>query len=679
MTDLPTQVSRLQAMDEQPATTRGDRARWWLRIAVAVVLFLVLLGYAWNWNWLRGPIESRVEAATGRVFLIGGDLHVDLGRVVAIEVRDLSLANPGWAAAPRMAHVAAARLEVPVWPWLKGERYVQRVVLDQPELRLERSEGGEANWQIGKKGGSRGDAWSFGELRIRDGRLFVRDAPFETNLALRVDTRVPDDERQLRMRVEGSGRYRGHPFELDGWADSPAGLIDGSNPAYDVDLSARAGDTKVRAVGALRVPVNPSRFTIDIDLAGQDLADLYRLVGLALPATPPYRLTGELDRNGRVLRLRNLRGRIGDSDVAGDASIDLRGARPRLEADLDSSRLDLDDLGGLLGLPPGIGRGETASPEQRAAAERRAASPRLLPRKEYDVRKLNAMDARVHLHADDVVAGKWPIDRLAMRLELENGVLRVDPLDVGLAGGRVVGSIELDARDPPIGARLRASLRRVDLEALFPEMQPPNIGRLNGRVELAGRGNSIAAMLASSDGSVMVGMSRGRVSNLLLELAGLDLAEALRFLVDDDTVPLRCAYGQFDVEDGLMKARSLVFDTTDTVIFGSGSVNLRQEALALEIRPEPKDVSPLSLRGPIEIGGTFKDPAFQPKAKPLLARAAAAAALYAIAPPAALLALVETGPGEDVDCHADRNKAGARSASKAGGDGTRVATSDDPR
>jgi hypothetical protein len=61
-------------------------------------------------------------------------------------------------------------------------------------------------------------------------------------------------------------------------------------------------------------------------------------------------------------------------------------------------------------------------------------------------------------------------------------------------------------------------------------------------------------------------------------------------------------------------------------------------------------MSARSLRGPLEIKGTFKDPAFRPQAKPLLARTAAAAALYAIAPPAALLALIETGPGEDIDC-----------------------------
>ena len=102
----------------------------------------------------------------------------------------------------------------------------------------------------------------------------------------------------------------------------------------------------------------------------------------------------------------------------------------------------------------------------------------------------------------------------------------------------------------------------------------------------------------------------------------------------------------------------MVFDTSDTVMFGEGSMNLDGEKLALEVRPEPKDVSPLSLRGPLHIGGTFKDPSFRPEAKPLLGRAALAAALYAIAPPAALLAFIETGPGESVDCFTGKDRDG---------------------
>lgn len=58
----------------------------------------------------------------------------------------------------------------------------------------------------------------------------------------------------------------------------------------------------------------------------------------------------------------------------------------------------------------------------------------------------------------------------------------------------------------------------------------------------------------------------------------------------------------------------------------------------------------MSLRGPLKIGGNFKDPSFRPEAGPLILRAAAATALYSVAPPAALLALIETGPGENIDC-----------------------------
>jgi len=77
---------------------------------------------------------------------------------------------------------------------------------------------------------------------------------------------------------------------------------------------------------------------------------------------------------------------------------------------------------------------------------------------------------------------------------------------------------------------------------------------------------------------------------------------------------------------------------------------MHAEAIQMRLLPQPKDRSPLTLRVPLKIGGTFKDPSFSPEAAPLILRGAAAAALYSIAPPAALLALIETGPGKNIDC-----------------------------
>jgi len=230
-------------------------------------------------------------------------------------------------------------------------------------------------------------------------------------------------------------------------------------------------------------------------------------------------------------------------------------------------------------------------------------------------------------------------------------VLRVRPLDVGLAGGRVHGDITLDARRDLIAAVADLRASGVELPQLFPRLKATSVGLIGGEATIEGRGNSVAQMLATADGEVATVMGTGRVSNLLLELAGLDIAESLKYLLGKDrSVRLRCAYADFEVDDGVARTRSIVFDTTDTVILGKGSMSLRNEELDLVLRPRPKDLSPISLRVPLEVRGTFKDPSFRPQAGPLAARAAVATALYAIAPPAALLALIETGPGEDAGC-----------------------------
>lgn len=645
--------------DHAAAPGQRERRARILRVALlALGLVLAVLLVFWDWNWFKGPIERRVTSTTGREFRIEGPLDVDLGRIVIVRVENMWLANAPWSLTPDMGRVDLLRVEVPFWPLLRGERTLRRMDVVRPAVLLERNPSGAANWQFREKPRSSGKSWSLGELRVHDGRLDVRDAPLGTDLRLTIDSSTPQPgEDSVRLLVRGTGRYRGHPFQLVGTADSPVALLERADAAYRIDFSARAGATRGRVHGALRVPLDPDRFVINAELRGNDLGDLYPLVGLAVPSTPPYRVEGLLERKSRVLTLRDMHGKIGDSDVAGVAGVDLSGDKPFIRADLRSSHLDLDDLGGLIGLPPSIGEGESASPEQRAEAERRAAGPRLLPDKQYDLRKFASADAEFDLDAKDVDAGKWPIDSLVMKLRLRNSILKLEPVELGFAGGKIAGDVKLDARQSTIAAGANLRVHALDLERMWPDMKPPNVGKMNGRIDLQGEGNSIADMLATADGEVQVGMGRGRFSNLLLELAGLDVAESLKFLLGKDkTVKLRCAYGDFTVEEGLAKTQAMVFDTSDTIMFGDGSIDLDGEKLALELRPEPKDFSPVSLRGPLEIGGTLKDPKFRPQAKSLLGRAALAAALYAIAPPAALLALIETGPGESIDCYTGKDK-----------------------
>ena len=307
---------------EAVTSTRPERRvpPWQVALVVMLVLLVALL-LAWDWNWFKGPIERRVATTTGREFRIEGPLDVDLGRIVIVRVEDMWLANTAWSLAPEMARVDLLRVEIPFWPLLRGERTLRRVDVVRPAVLLERNRAGAANWQFrhGQQRAPRpAKSWAFGELRVHDGRLDVRDAPLGTDLRLTIDSSTPQaGDDSVRLLVRGTGRYRGHPFQLVGTADSPVELLERADAAYRVDFSARAGSTRGRAHGALRVPLNPEKFVVNAELRGNDLGDLYPLVGLAVPSI------AALPHRG------SLRTRRADADATRHAGQDRRQRRRR--------------------------------------------------------------------------------------------------------------------------------------------------------------------------------------------------------------------------------------------------------------------------------------------------------------------------------------------------------------
>lgn len=617
---------------------------------VAILIGVVALAIAFDWNWFKGPIERYASEVTGRPFAIRGDLDVDPGSVIRFDAEHVFLGNAPWASSPHLARAERVRVDIALWPLLAGRWTVPRIELLSPDLRLERNSSGEANWRLRETSSSRRRI-SFDELVIHDGRLRLHEPSLSTDLRMEVDTEPPGpDDASSPIVAKGTGRYRNGRFTLSARVDSPLRLLEDGR-AYRVDATAQAGATRVRVHGTLRVPVDPDRFELRAEFSGQDLADLYPLAGIPVPESPPYVLRGSLARDGRIVRYRGFEGTIGDSDFRGDLHVRTGGPRIQARAELASKHLDFDDLAVLLGAPPATGAGETANAQQKAEARRRAMESRVLPDRPYDLEKLRLLDADVRFRASRVESKRLPIDSFDAQLNLDSGILKVRPLEVGLAGGQVHGNVTLDARRDVIVAVVDLRASGLELPRLFPKIKATSVGRIGGEATLEGRGNSVARMLATADGEVAAVMGAGEVSNLLLELAGLDIAESLKFLLGKDrSVRLRCAYVDFGVDEGVARARSLAFDTTDTVILGKGSLSLRNEELDLVLRPRPKDLSPVSLRVPLEVGGTFKDPQLSPQPGPLVARAAVAAALFAIAPPAALLALIETGPGKDIGC-----------------------------
>ena len=146
-------------------------------------------------------------------------------------------------------------------------------------------------------------------------------------------------------------------------------------------------------------------------------------------------------------------------------------------------------------------------------------------------------------------------------------------------------------------------------------------------------------------------MEGGEVSELVMQMAAINLWGIARTkLKGDRQVPIRCVVGDFGVKDGVMQTNALVFDTEVVNVSGSGTINLKTEALDLTLRPQPKEASLASLRAPLYVRGTFSDPDPAVDMKSIAARGIGAAAMAIVNPLLALVPLLEAGPGKDSPC-----------------------------
>ena len=181
-----------------------------------------------------------------------------------------------------------------------------------------------------------------------------------------------------------------------------------------------------------------------------------------------------------------------------------------------------------IGLAPKAGAGETTNPELAAQAAQQQAGDKLLPDAPWNLAKLRAMDADVRLRAKRIETRALPVDDMDATLALKDGVLVLKPLDFGVADGTIRSTIRMDARERAIRSNADIRATGLVLSKLMPDsvkLGQTAVGKVGGRVVFSSQGNSIAQLAATADGAPEAGMGAGRISKLLMEFAGLDLAE----------------------------------------------------------------------------------------------------------------------------------------------------------
>ncbi len=616
-------------------------------LAAFVVLVIAALLFIAT-PFFSAKAGAYLTSKSGRSVVLDGNIEAHIwSREPHFVLHNVKIGNAEWAKYPNMFEASRLEFSVRLWELLHLRLVLPELILEQPILSLEKNAEGKANWDFSQNPdaavakaatpNSRSSMPIIGNLSITDGELAYNDAGRDITTDFKVAT-IEGEADKHDLDIQGHGSYQKDPFDISLTGASALQLRESDTP-YPFHLKTTIGKTTAEVEGTVQDPVALEALDVTLNLQGANLADLFPLTGIALPPSPHYKLKGHLTREGDTWRVADINGLMGNSDLTGNVTWHPEQKPPYLEGQLVSNNLDMTDLAGFVG-----------------ANKKPANEDRIIPDTPLDISRLLAMDADVTFKGEHIKTPEL-LDDFLMKINLKDGVLIMDPLSFGIAKGKIDTTLKIQGKENPPVADLDVHFDRLSLEALFSGLAERfgkdnvSAGRFGGKAKLHGYGKSLRDIIASSNGNMDFGMEGGLLSQLMLQLAGLDIYRATGLLLTGDKpTPIHCIVADFAVNDGMMQAQEFLIDTDVSAIQGKGEMNLKDESMDMVLTTYPKKPSLLTVRSPIRLRGTLKHPRIGVDAASLVVRGGAAALLAAAAPPAALLAFIGPGLGEDSNC-----------------------------
>ena len=655
-----------------PRKTRFRALKWTGSIFAGLVAIIVIVLATLDWNSMRGPVSRYLSGRLHREVTIAGDLKVKLfSWTPSADVNGLVIAQPDWVdekirTAGPFADVQRLTFAVDLKQLFSGHLLLPEVNIEQPKVRLFRDASGRANWNFADdKNAPPVRLPPIRHFVIRDGQLGAEDVKRNVTFLGTFSSEENDVATQRQFfGLVGQGQLNRAPFSLDVKGDP---LLDITpDKAYAFDAHVHAGATRIDAKGSLEKPFDLGKMQLAASFVGPDLADLYYLTGLALPNTPPYHLSGDLQRDADDWRITNLTGQVGDSDLHGRLTVDAGGERPYLTGDVASRKLNFDDLGPLIGARVKTQAKGAPPPKTDAVNDAKW----ILPDTPLHVERLRQMNADVHYRADAVVSRDFPLRAAETKISLKDGVLRLAPVSFNFSHGTLAGDVQIDARKevPVSDVDVRLTGLRLEQFAASTDGMPPLEGVATARAKLHGVGNSVHKVASTADGAVTFVVPNGEVRQAFAELLGINVTSALGLLLtkDQSEIAVRCAVADFSAKNGVMALRQFVFDSPVVIATGEGTVDLKNEQIDLAITGHPKRPQLIRVRAPITVKGPLDHPTIGVKAGSAIVQGGIAAGVALVLTPlAAILPFVDPGLGKDADCAAliaQANAQGARVA-----------------
>lgn len=537
-----------------------------LGIALAVVVLLAGAAVAYlvasfDGARVKQELAAVVQAKTGRVLSIEGDLSLSLWPNLGINLGKISLSEPDGKTV--FAKLEQARVAVAVMPLLAKQVSVKAVEVDglaanlvkhadgslniddltggkkaegeaKPDAKPEANSGGapsidvasiritrgQVDWrdqQAGKHVSLANLDLSSGNLQMAEGRLKVEafklqaqgkldDDSFSIGAEIPKLLLAPEGANseiiKLMAGLEGKGKKLAATVTVKGVAGSAQNL---KVEQFALEANVESGETRLAA--QLASPVS-------LDMAGTT-------VSLA-------KLAGKLDMNSPQLPMKSLslplagsaEANWGKSSAKGQVATQLDAshinAKVELPAfsplavifDLEIDQLDLDKY-----LPP-------AQAEKPAAGGAGSGGSAGLEAK-INLAGLKSLNLKGDVRIGQLVAHKLKVSALKIHADAQGGRVNLAPMSANLYEGRLEGAVGVDANSNQFS--VRQNLSGIQINPLLKDLAGKDMleGKGNVSLDVQTRGDTVSALKKALGGSARLALNDGAIK-------GINIGQKLR-------------------------------------------------------------------------------------------------------------------------------------------------------
>jgi AsmA protein len=625
-----------------------------LLIGIAVVIVLLIVAavavpFFIPVDTYKQQLVARVKQSTGRDLKINGPVSFSVIPNLALEANDVAFSNAPGAATPDMAKFAKLQVQLKLWPLLRRDLEVDKLVLVDPVIALEIDKQGRPNWQFAQAGaapppavpaqrpaqpapaaqpgapaGGNLAALRLDDVRLENGKITYADHRSGETLTLdQIGMRVSLPGLDNPLKAEGSAVYRGEKLALAIVVNNPRGFVEGkgSDAALKLDGRPIAFAFQGNASGS-----TPLKLAGSVDLKIPSIRGFAQWAGTPLnaPGTGfgPLAIAGKISLAGPKIAFTEASLSLDKINGKGEITLETGGVRPALKGRLDVDRLDVNPY-----LPPeaqakpaapgggtAAGGGAPAQPGTPAAAASGWSDQPI------ELGALKTADVDFALTAGSLLYRKIQIGKSELGLHVKDGKMEADLSELALYQGNGKGKVVVvDGSGAIPGLDLQLSLAQVQMEPLLKDAI--DLDRLSGagafELAVSGRGKSEREMIGALNGKGGLNLANGKIKGVDLVAMVKNVAAAFTGAAQNETSFVSLS-GTFTIANGMVHNNDLQLKSAELPMTGAGVIDLPHRSVDYKVTPKVVGVVavPVIIKGPWDhlsyepdLAGIVGDPA----------------------------------------------------------------------